>query len=143
MLPRLLAHVLESRCRRRRQRRPGECSTNPVEAKSWYVWIFRVIAIIATRARRPKPHEGGETLVLLASVLMCDGYSGYITSCRPFRVLLTAAGYVHREFIDIAISFPVLCGEVLEPSSGKLYPGIEKACQAPREGPLRGTPSPA
>ena len=131
-MPRLLAHVLSHGVVGADETTWEMFDKKPGQGKSWYVWIFRVDSAVYYTMRDGRSHTKVETLVAsFAGVLMCDGYSGYVSLSTKYpRVILAHCwAHVRREFIDIAISFPVLCGEVLD-LIGKLY-GIEKACRAP------------
>jgi hypothetical protein len=67
--------------------------------------------------RDGRSHTKVEALVAsFAGVLMCDGYSGYVSLSTKYpRVILAHCwAHVRRKFVAIEASFPVLCGEVLD-----------------------------
>ena len=127
-MPRLLAHVLSHGVVGADETTWEMFDTKPGQGKNWYVWIFRVDSAVYYTMRDGRSHTKVETLVAsFAGVLMCDGYSGYVALSTKYpRVILAHCwAHVRREFIDIAISFPVLCGEVLD-LIGKLYKAVPK-----------------
>ena len=129
-MPRLLAHVLSHGVVGADETTWEMFDKKPGQGKSWYVWIFRVDSAVYYTMRDGRSHTKVETLVAsFAGVLMCDGYSGYVSlsSKYPRVILAHCWAHVRREFVDIEASFPVLCGEVLD-LIGKLY-GIEKKCR--------------
>jgi transposase len=101
------------------------------QSKSWWVWVLRTDDAVyyAIRGSRGAA-TAAELLRGFAGILMCDGYSAYLSLALQYpRVLLAHCwAHVRREFLDIEKSFPTACGEILR-LIGQLY-HLEKPCPA-------------
>lgn len=133
-MPRLLAHVLSHGVVGADETTWEMFDTKPGQGKSWYVWIFRVDSGVYYTMRDGRSHTKVETLVAsFAGVLMCDGYSGYVSLSTKYP----------RETIPLPHEVKALLAEgKLDPSDFDDHTeGILGAALAAAEAAARAGPS--